>query len=380
MNPQQQFCHNPACWAYGRTGEGHIVIHSRKATRYQCKRCYKTFSSTKGTALYRAHKPRQLVIWVVTLLAHGCPIQAIVAAFDLDERTVARYQSEAGAQCQRVHEHLVQAGRVELSQVQADELRVRVVGGVLWLASALVVESRLWLGGAVQAQRDRGLIRCLLERVCACGLTRTILLCTDGLASYRTQALHLFREAKRIPGRRGRPRLVLPEGVMVAQVIKRYAKRRVVEVAQRIVCGTQVAVVTRLAETQGKASAVVNTAYIERLQATFRAHLAPLVRRSRAPVRLSATLEAGMWLVGSCYNFCWPHRSLRRLHDAAANEKGASGGGHHHRWLESTPAQASGLTDHRWSVDELLSFAVPPKPLRRRGRRPKWLLEAVCAT
>lgn len=103
------------------------------------------------------------------------------------------------------------------SQVQADELRVRVVGGVLWLASALVVESRLWLGGEVQAQRDLGLIRCLLERVCTCGLTRTILLCTDGLASYRTQALHLFREAKRIPGRRGRPRLVLPEGVMVAQ-------------------------------------------------------------------------------------------------------------------------------------------------------------------
>lgn len=63
-----------------------------------------------------------------------------------------------------------------------------------------------------------------------------------------------------------------------------------VEVAQRIVCGTQVAVETRLRETQGKASAIVNTAYIERLQATFRAHLAPLVRRSRAPVRLSATL------------------------------------------------------------------------------------------
>ncbi len=229
----------------------------------------------------------------------------------------------------------------------------------------------------MQAQRDQELIRCLLERVCTCGLTRTILLCTDGLASYRTQALRLFREAKRT-GQRGRPPLVLPEGVMVAQVIKKYAKRRVVEVAQRIVCGTQAAVETRLRQTQGKASAVVNTAYIERLQATFRAHLAPLVRRSRAPVRLSATLEAGMWLVGSCYNFCWPHRSLRRLR-AAANEKEAPGG-HHHRWLGSTPAQASGLTDHCWSVDELLSFAVPPKPLRRRGRRPKWLLEALCAT
>lgn len=132
---------------------------------------------------------------------------------------------------------------------------------------------------------------------------------------------------------------------MVAQVIKRYARRRVAGVAQRIICGTQAAVEARLRETQGREGAVINTAYIERLQATFRAHLAPLVRRSRAPVRLRATLEAGMWLVGGCYNFCWAHRSLRRLSAGYKEEPGD-----HHRWLESTPAQAAGLTDHRWSV------------------------------
>jgi hypothetical protein len=102
----------------------------------------------KGTALYRMHKPKELVLTVVTLLAHGCPLRAIVAAFGLDERTVARWEREAGMQCQRVHEHIVEAGRVELGQVQADELRVRVVGGVMWLAGALAVESRLWLAGS----------------------------------------------------------------------------------------------------------------------------------------------------------------------------------------------------------------------------------------
>ncbi len=129
MNPHEQFCHNRGCRAYGRKGEGHIVIHSQRERRYRCKRCAKTFSATKGTALYRMHKPRELVLTVVTLLAHGCPVQAVVAAFSLDERTVARWQKEAGEQCRRVHEHLVEAGGVELSQVQADELRVRVVGG-----------------------------------------------------------------------------------------------------------------------------------------------------------------------------------------------------------------------------------------------------------
>src|SRR5215216_6621277 len=145
MNPHQQFCHNQACRAYGRSDEGHIVIHSQKERRYRCKRCGRTFSETKGTALYRMHKPTELVLTVVTLLAYGCPVQAIVAAFSLDERTVARWQLMSGHQCRRVHEHLVQAGGVLLSQVQADELRVRVVGGILWLASAISVSSRLWL-------------------------------------------------------------------------------------------------------------------------------------------------------------------------------------------------------------------------------------------
>ncbi len=111
MDPQRRFCHNERCWAYGRADEGHIVIHSQKERRYKCKRCSRTFSATKGTALYRAHKPHELVVTIVTLLAYGCPPQAIVAAFSLDERTVCRWQRESGRQCWRVHEHIIQANR-----------------------------------------------------------------------------------------------------------------------------------------------------------------------------------------------------------------------------------------------------------------------------
>ena len=257
-------------------GEGHIVIHSQKKRRYRCKRCSKTFSETKGTPLYRMHKPHELVATVVTLLAYGCPVQAVVAAFGLDERTIARWQRESGHQCRRLHEHLVQAGGVLLSQVQADELRIRIVGGVLWLASALSVSSRLWLGGVVQIQRDRTLIRQLLERVRACGAAfEGLLLCTDGLAAYPKQALKVLREPLRT-GKRGRPRLILPEGLMVAQAIKRYARRRVIGVVRRIVVGTEEAVWARLVSTQGSENAVINTAYVERFQATLRSRLALL--------------------------------------------------------------------------------------------------------
>ena len=139
-------------------------------------------------------------------------------------------------------------------------------------------------------RRDRDLIRTLLSRARSCGLVRTVLLCTDGLAGYPKQAIHLFKEPLRT-GRVGRPWLILPEEVMIAQAIKKYARRRVVDVIRRVVVGDGEAVAARLRATQGGSqTAVINTAYIERLQATFRSRLAGLIRRSRAPVRLRETL------------------------------------------------------------------------------------------
>ena len=358
MNPHERWCHNRRCRAYGRPGEGHIVIHSQKERRYQCKRCRRTFSQTTDTAFYRMHKPKWLVLAVVTLLAYGCPVQAIVAAFGIDERTVARWQRESGSQCRRIHEHLIEAGRVELLQVQADEIRVRAVGGVFWLASAIEVRSRLWLGSVISQHRDGPLIGGLLIRVRSCGPVEKILLVTDGLASYKSQALKVFRKPLHT-GKVGRPKLVLPAGVMFARVIKRYRRRRVVEVLRRVVAGTEAEVISRVIGTQRSMRALINTAYIERLNATFRARLAPLARRTRAGVHKHCTLAAGMWLVGACYNFLWKHHSLGE---------------------ERTPAMAAGITDHRWSLEELLSFPVAPAELPRwRGRKPRWLLEAECA-
>src|SRR5215210_3540209 len=358
MNPHERWCHNRRCRAYGRPGEGHIVIHSQKERRYQCKRCRRTFSETTDTAFYRMHKPKWLVLAVVTLVAYGCPVQAIVAAFGIDERTVARWQRESGSQCRRIHEHLIEAGRVELLQVQADEIRVKAVGGVFWLASAIEVRSRLWLGSVISQHRDGQLIGGLLTRVRRCGPVEKILLVTDGLASYASQALKVFRKPLH-SGKVGRPRLVLPAGIMIARVLKRYRGRRVVEVLRHVIVGSQAAVISRVIGTQRSMRALINTAYIERLQATFRARLAPLARRTRAGAHKRCTLEAGIWLVGACYNFLWKHCSLGE---------------------ERPPAMAAGITDHRWSLEELLIFPVPPAELPRwRGRKPRWLLEAECA-
>ena len=358
MNPTTIFCPNPACPARGQIGQGNLGIHSRKEKRFICTQCRKTFTTTKGTAFYRLRTSAETVTRVVTLMAHGCPLQAIVVAFGVDERTVAAWLQRAGVQGQAVQEHVVAQPR-DLGQGQADEIRVKKQGGIVWMALAMMVSTRLWLAGEVSEPRDMALIRHLIERVRACALPRPLLFCTDGLCSY----VRAIRETLRDPvrtGAHGRPRLRPWRNVCIAQVVKRYAQRRVVDIERRIVDGTPARVETLRRRSQG--DGVINTAYIERLNATFRERLASLTRRGRALARQTLTLQHGMYLIGTVYNFCTPHASLVHV-----------GGG-------TTPAMAAGITDHCWTVRELLSFHVPPPrwtPPVRRGRRSQALQRLI---
>jgi transposase-like protein len=295
MNPQTQFCHNPACCARGQRGQGNIVVHRHVEQRYRCQPCGHTFAATTGTPFYRVHTAADVVTIVLTWLCHGGPIQAMVAAFGLDERTVAAWMTRASRHGQQVHQPVVQQGQVDLQHVQADERWVKLVGRRGWRAMALAVPSRLWLGGCVRPQRDRVLITALVQMVWACASSLAILVCADGLASSVTAFLHVCRYPVRT-GARGRPWLVLEPGVLLGQVVKRYARRRVVRVEQRGVRGTVEAIAAVL-EATGSGTGI-NTAYIERLNAAFRSALTPLVRRGRAMAQTEATLSAGMWLVG----------------------------------------------------------------------------------
>src|SRR5499433_977317 len=110
MDPTTTFCPNRDCHARGQTGQGNIGIHARKEQRFICHACHKTFSATIGTVFYRLRTSAETVVLVVTLLAHGCPVQAIVAAFGFDERTVADWWARSGRQGQAMHESLVQPG------------------------------------------------------------------------------------------------------------------------------------------------------------------------------------------------------------------------------------------------------------------------------
>src|SRR5215210_4480286 len=180
MDPHNVFCPNTSCPATGQTGEGNIKIHSRTPERYCCEVCQKTFGSRKGTPLYRRRTPEATVVLVLTLVAYGCPIAAIEAAFGLQRRTVQGWVDAAGHHCEQIHQHLILQPR-DLAHVQADELRVKAQGSIVWMAMAIMVSTRLWLGGAISPSRHTTLIRRLVAYVRACASPEhPLLVATDG--------------------------------------------------------------------------------------------------------------------------------------------------------------------------------------------------------
>jgi transposase-like protein len=418
MDPKQQFCSNPECPLMSEIGGGNIQIHSQKEKRYVCRECGVTFSETKDTPYYRLHHPKQIVTWALILLGYGCPPMAIVHAFGIDERTVLSWQKRGGTHCRKIQEAEVEAGKIDLEHVQADELYVKTVkppadeetdgsesedagsagsaggssrSGRVWMAMAICVPSRLWLGGVVSERRDQSLIDQLVARVRRAASSLSVLVCVDGLASY----VGGFKKAFRVPvrtGKVGRPRLVPAEGFLMGQVVKRYQGRHIASVCQRVVVGRIEAIRGVIRATRGEHArrpeggrkrpgpvsegvsteedgGKINTSYIERLNATFRSGMALLTRRGRSIAHQIALVSAGMYLVGGLYNFCTPHDSLRE--PAAPGERSKTGVAI--RWNERTPAMAAGLTDHLWTPLELFSYRVPPTrpaPKKRRGRPP----------
>jgi hypothetical protein len=253
-----------------------------------------------------------------------------------DARTIADGWTRAGRQGQAVHASLVEQPRAR-GQVQADELRVTKQGGMVWMAMAMMVQTRLGLGGEVSAPRARPLIRRRLERVRRCAVHRPRLVCPDGVCT----SIRAMRETGRAPvrtGTGGRPWLRPWRNVLLAPVGKRAARRRGVDTERRLVAGTLARVETLRRRSPG--DGVLNTADLERLNATCRERLAPLARRCRALARETLTRHEGLLLVGTVDHFCLPQERL-----CCAQQ--------------TTPAMAAGLTDQCWTMQALLSLHVP---------------------
>jgi transposase-like protein len=326
MNLQAVFCPNEACRDKWITGKGNIVSHGIKRKRCQCKTCNHTFSYRRGTLFYGLRHSEELVMWVVGLVAWGCPVAALVAVFELDERTVAAWLRRAGVHAETFQHQQVQG--LDLEQVQVDELRLKLQKQIVWVAMAVAVGSRLWLGAVCRPRRDRKLARQIVTCVYNWAKKLPLVITFDGWSAYPKACQKVFRESI-MNGKRGAPCLQVWSHLILLQLEKTQRGQWVLN--RWLLSGSASMAHYLLNLTQGVGT-TLNTAYIERLNATFRAHLACLARRTRCPARQVETLNGRVYLVGCLYNFCWQHRSL----------------------TGRTPAMAAGLTDHRWSLEEFL--------------------------
>ena len=376
LQPKKEFCSCETCPSKGQVGKGNIIIHDSNRGLFKCKVCNTTFSQTKQTMFHGLKTPKDTVILVLTLLTFGCPIQAIVKAFgfacpetSVDKRTVSSWIIKAGLHCEELHQHLVVQPQKH-RQVQADELQAKCQGFRAWIAMAISIKSRLWLGGIIDRRRSRELIYKLLAMVAQCCVpNEELLLTTDGLKTYIKQATRCFRVSVRT-GKKGRPKHQVWENFVLIQGVKSYVKNGkrclprnlggICHGVHRLFCAVgewnTLNIKQILKDTQGEAL-FVNTAYIERINASFRSGISALMRRSRYSLKSMTLLNHWMFLYGTVYNFCTIHQSLRK-----------------------TPAQAAGLTKEIWSIEQVLCYKVPCplwQPPKKRGRTPNHIKELI---
>jgi len=157
------------------------------------------------------------------------------------------------------------------------------------------------------------------------------------------------------PGRPRKPRLEPPDDLIYVQVVKHRCKGRVVKVTSRLVFGTEEALQQYLA--RSAVSHNVNTAYVERQNNTFRQQNHRFTRKTLGYSKKKYWLERQLCLYQGYYNFCRPHEGLKEEMDPPQPTKG---NGSPKKWRERTPAMSAGITDHVWSLKELLTYRVPP--------------------
>jgi IS1 family transposase len=210
-------------------------------------------------------------------------------------------------------------------------------------------------------ERTRAMAQCVVHQVVErLAPDRVPLFLTDGFREYTTALLAHFGQWVQPPRRRAqgpvpKPRWMPVPELLYAQVVKKYRRRRLVQVSHRVVFGTLAGVKHALAP-QGRQ---INTSFIERVNLTIRQHAAAVRRRVITLCKGEAGARQQLALYHTYYNFCLPHASIRL---PLLQPKSTNGSGSAKQWRPCTPAMAAGLTDHVWTLREALLFRVPPWP------------------
>jgi len=383
VDTSRHFCPHAGCRYRGWLGWGNLRANGHPSggpwRQFHCTACDGYFLETHGTIFHGKQAAVELLVRVLACLAEGLGIRATARVFEVAPHTVLQWLVEAAEQLRAFSAYFL--CNLHLEQLQLDEvyavLRDCKAGAIsdeeaikrlerspAWVWTAMDPTSKLLVVVEVgsrtlaMAQRVVHQVTQVLARDCV------PLFLTDGLKDYGTALLthfgHWTHPARRqATGPRPKPRwMPLPE-LLYAQVVKSYRRRRIVDVQHHVVFGTRLAIEQVLTA----CGWTINTAFVERLNLDIRQRVAAIGRRVNTLCQGEAGLRDQLALFQTYHNFVLPHASLRQalLIPEATNGKGSA-----RLWRPCTPAMAAGLTDHVWTLREVLLFRVPPWPQTQR--------------
>ena len=365
VDTSMHFCCEEKCVYRGWLGRGNIIANGHPSggrwRQLKCVVCGRHFQETIGTVFYGSSVPAEDIMHGIALLCEGVSPRKVARVYKVDKDTVLGWLADAAVHSEAVLGYMLHD--LHLSEVQMDELyallsEMRGEGerGRCWVWAAIDPISKLILALEVGDRRLAMAQRLVHGVVSVLAPGVVPLFVTDQLAAYAKALLtHFGCWVERTSERSGRVlrRWVPEERLRYAQVRKRRARHKIVEVSTRVVFGTAEAVRSTLMALGQR----INTAYIERVNRTLRAHVPGLGRREEGLAKSEPGLRQRGMLVMGYYNLCLPHTSLRQPLPRPIPTKGT---GSPKKWQPRTPAMAADLTDHVWSVGEFLLFRVPP--------------------
>ena len=379
VDTSMHFCPNPDCAYRGWVGWGNLRANGHPNggpwRQLYCTRCEGYFQETQGTPLHGMRVAPDLLVWAVGALAEGLGIRAVARVFEVDPNTVLQWLvavAEHAAAFSRycLHDVRVTQGQLDelfalLSAVKTGEVSeavaiTRLSRSPHWVWAAIDPVTKLLLtldvGDRTLAMAQRVVHQ--VVQVLAPGCVPLFL--TDGFKEYTTALLTHYGQwvqpaRRRAQGPVPKPRWMPLPGLLYAQVVKTVRRRRLVDVQHRVIFGTLGAVQQVLAAHGWQ----IQTAFVERLNLTIRQHVAAVGRRVSTLCKGEDGLLQQVAVFHCYYNFCLPHASLRL---PLPQPEPTNGRGSARQWRPCTPAMAAGLTDHVWTLREVLLFRVPPWP------------------
>jgi IS1 family transposase len=379
VDTSMHFCPHSDCAYRGWLGLNNLRANGHPSgglwRQLQCTACDGYFPEHHGTILHGKQAAVELIVRVLACLAEGLGIRATARVCEVEANTVLQWLGEAAEQLTAfsasflcdLHVKQLQLDEVyavlrdlKVGAIGEDEAIQRLERSPAWVWTAMDPQSKLLLvidvGTRTLAMAQRVVHQVVQRLAPGC----VPLYFTDGLKEYGMAFLTHFGQwmqpaRRRDKGPTPQPRWVALPELLYAQVVKSYRRRRIVGVKYRVVFGTM----ERVQQVLSAYGRKINTAFVERLNLDIRQRVAAVGRRVNTLCQGTDGLRQQVGVYHVYYNFCLPHSSLRQ---PLPVPEATNGRGSAKVWRPCTPAMAAGLTDHVWTLKEVLLFRVPPWP------------------